>query len=55
MQENKYTMNFIKTMRTHFFVDDDLKIQNTNYKGIPIISFKNLSDIRKIFKLKGFI
>ncbi len=37
---------------TLFFVDDDLKIQNTNYKGIPIISFKNLLDIRKNFQIK---
>ena len=37
---------------TLFFVDDDLKIQNTNYEGIPIISFRNLLEIRKNFKIK---
>ena len=37
---------------TLFFVDDDLKIQNTNYKGIPIISFRNLLEIRKNFQIK---
>ena len=37
---------------TLFFVDDDLKIQNTNYKGIPIISFRNLLELRKNFQIK---
>ncbi len=37
---------------TLFFVDDDLKIQNTNYEGIPIISFRSLLEIRKNFKIK---
>ena len=37
---------------TLFFVDDDLKIQNTNYEGIPIISFRNLLEIRKNFQIK---
>ena len=37
---------------TLFFVDDDVKIQNTNYKGIPIISFRNLLDMRKNFQIK---
>ena len=27
-----------------FFVDDKISIQNTNYKGIPIISYENLLD-----------
>ena len=35
-----------------FFVDDNLKKQNTNYKGIPIISYKNLLNIRKNFIIK---
>ena len=35
-----------------FFVDDDLKVQNTNYKGVSVISFKNLLDIRKKFQIK---
>ena len=37
---------------TLFFVDDDVKIQNTNYKGIPIISFRNLLEMRKNFQIK---
>ena len=37
---------------TLFFVDDDLKKQNTNYEGIPIISFRNLLEIRKNFQIK---
>ncbi len=37
---------------TLFFVDDDYKIQNTNYEGIPIISFRNLLEIRKNFQIK---
>ncbi len=35
-----------------FFVDDDSNKQNTNYKGIPIINYKNLLEIRKNFKIK---
>ena len=35
-----------------FFVDDNLKKQNTNYKGVPIISYRNLLNIRKNFKIK---
>ena len=35
-----------------FFIDDDLKKQNTNYKGIPIISYKNLLEIRKTYKIQ---
>ena len=35
-----------------FFIDDDLKKQNTNYKGIPIISYRNLLNIEKNFKIK---
>ena len=35
-----------------FFVDDDLKVQNTNYKGVSVISFRNLLDIRKKFQIK---
>ena len=35
-----------------FFIDDNLKKQNTNYKGIPIISYKNLLSIRKNFIIK---
>jgi FlaA1/EpsC-like NDP-sugar epimerase len=37
---------------TLFFIDDDFKIQNTNYQGIPIISFRNLLEIRKNFQIK---
>ena len=35
-----------------FFVDDDLKKQNTNYLGTPIISYRNLLSIRKNFNIK---
>ncbi len=35
-----------------FFIDDDLKKQNTNHKGIPIISYRNLLNIEKNFKIK---
>ena len=35
-----------------FFVDDDLKKQNTNIQDIPIISFRNLLEIRKNFQIK---
>ena len=35
-----------------FFVDDNLKKQNTNYKGVPIISYKNLLNVRKNLKIK---
>ena len=35
-----------------FFVDDNLKKQNTNYKGVPIISYRNLLNITKNFKIK---
>tara|TARA_B100001250_G_scaffold362633_1_gene341450 strand:+ start:496 stop:2748 length:2253 start_codon:yes stop_codon:yes gene_type:complete len=35
-----------------FFVDDNLKIQNTIFQGVPIISYRNLLNIRKKFKIK---
>ena len=35
-----------------FFVDDNFKIQNTSFQGIPIISYKNLLNIRNKFKIK---
>ena len=35
-----------------FFVDDDLKKQNTNIKDIPIISFKNLLEMRNNFQIR---
>lgn len=35
-----------------FFIDDNLNKQNTNYQGIPIISYRNLLNIRKNFKIK---
>ena len=35
-----------------FFVDDNLKIQNTSFQGIPIISYRNLLNIRNKFKIK---
>lgn len=35
-----------------FFIDDDPKKQNTNYEGIPIISYRNLLNIRKNLKIK---
>ena len=35
-----------------FFIDDDLKKQNTNYHGIPIISYRNLLNIRKNLNIK---
>ena len=35
-----------------FFVDDDQKKQNTNYKGVPIISYRNLLEIRKTYKIQ---
>ena len=35
-----------------FFIDDDLKKQNTNYQGIPIISYRNLLNIRKNLNIK---
>ena len=41
-----------KNENTLFFVDDNPKIQNTNYKGTPIISFRNLLEIRKNFQIK---
>ena len=35
-----------------FFVDDNLKIQNTSFQGVPIISYRNLLDIRNKFEIK---
>ena len=35
-----------------FFVDDNFKIQNTSFQGIPIISYRNLLNIRNKFKIK---
>ena len=36
-----------------FFVDDNLQKQNTHYKGTPIISYKNLLEIKKTFKIQS--
>ena len=35
-----------------FFVDDDIKKQNTSINGIPIISYKNLIEIKDSFIVK---
>ena len=35
-----------------FFVDDNYKIQNTSFQGIPIISYRNLLNIKNKFKIK---
>ncbi len=35
-----------------FFVDDKTSIQNTNYKGIPIISYENLLEVKKNYNIK---
>ena len=35
-----------------FFVDDDLKKQNTYYENTPIISYRNLVEIKKKFEIK---
>ena len=35
-----------------FFVDDKISIQNTNYKGIPIISYENLLELKKNYNIK---
>ena len=35
-----------------FFVDDKISIQNTNYKGVPIISYENLLEIKKNYNIK---
>ncbi len=35
-----------------FFVDDNLKLQNTTYQGIPIISYRNLVNLSKNYKIK---
>ena len=35
-----------------FFIDDNLIKQNTNYHGVPIISYRNLLNIRKNFMIK---
>ncbi len=35
-----------------FFIDDDLKKQNTNYQSIPIISYRNLLEVSKNLKIK---
>ena len=35
-----------------FFVDDNLKHQNKNYEGIPIISYENLLEFNKNYNIK---
>ena len=35
-----------------FFVDDDLKKQNTYYENTPIISYRNLVELKKKFEIK---
>ena len=35
-----------------FFIDDDLKKQNTNYQSIPIISYRNLLEVSRNLKIK---
>ena len=35
-----------------FFIDDDLKKQNTNYQSVPIISYRNLLEVSKNLKVK---
>ncbi len=35
-----------------FFIDDDIKKQNTSINGIPIISYKNLIEIKDSFIIK---
>ena len=37
-----------------FFVDDDLKKQNTYYENTPIISYRNLVELKKNLKLKEY-
>ena len=35
-----------------FFVDDDLKKQNTYYENTPIISYRNLVELKKKFEIR---
>lgn len=35
-----------------FFVDDNLKLQNKNFEGIPIISYENLLEFNKNYNIK---
>ena len=35
-----------------FFVDDKLKLQNTNLNGVPIINLENLLNLRKNYSIK---
>ena len=35
-----------------FFVDDNLKLQNTRYQGTPIISYRNLINLSKYYRIK---
>ena len=36
-----------------FFVDDNLKLQNKNFEGTPIISYENLLVLNKSYNIKG--
>ena len=35
-----------------FFIDDNTKLQNTNFNGVPIINFQNLLNVRKYNSIK---
>ena len=52
MLENKFYELQRNNEKILFFIDDNIKLQDSHFNGVPITNFQNLINIKKYYSIK---